>query len=110
MSKGGHRFVPQTTNSRRPDLYGDIDGDDLSSSNDSMRLDELRFHSEAILNDGGQRNDDQSGSGQRVKDEPITTQWTFNPAYDSFEGSNADGTVRLPQTPPKIIPRGAGFV
>ena len=110
MSKSRHRFAPQTTNSRRPDLYGDIHGDYSSSSNDSVEHDELRFHSEAILNDRGQRNDDKSVSGQRDKDEPITTQWTFNSAYDSFEGSNTDGTVRLPQQPPRIVPRGAGFV
>lgn len=71
---------------------------------------ELQFHSEAILNDTGHSNDEESGSGHRGKDEPITTQWTFNPAYNSFEGSNPDGTIRLPQQPPKIIPRGAGFV
>lgn len=110
MSKGRHRFASQTTNSQRPDLYGDIDGDHLSSSNSSVGDDELRFHSEAILNDSGHSNDDRSGSWPRDKDEPITTQWTFNSAYDSFEGSNPDGTVRLPQQPPKIVPRGAGFV
>ena len=71
---------------------------------------ELRLHSEAILNDTGHSNDEQSGSGQGEKDERITTQWTFDPAYDSFEGSNPDGTIRLPQQPPRIVPRGAGFV
>lgn len=110
MSKTRHRFAAQTTNSRRPDLYGDMDGDHLSASTDSMGLDELHFHSEAILNDSSPNNDDRSGNGQRDRDEPITTQWTFNSAYDSFEHSNPDGTVRLPQQPPRIIPRGAGFV
>ena len=110
MSKNRHRFAPQMSNNRRPDMYGDMYGEDLPSSNDSIGDNELRFHSEAILNESCQSNDDQSGSGQRDKNEPITTQWAFNQEYDSFEGSNADGTIRLPQQPPKIVPRGSGFV
>lgn len=98
------------TNNRRPDMYGDIYGDDLSSSTDSDKDNELRFHSEAILNESGQSNDDQNGSGPRKANAPITTQWTFNSGYDAFEDSNDDGTIRLPQQPPKIVPRGSGFV
>lgn len=110
MSKTRHRFAPETTNNQRPDMYGDIDGNGVSSSNGSGSKDELRFHSEAILHGSGQSNDDHSGSGQRNGNEPITTQWTFNPGYDAFEESNDDGTIRVPQHPPKIVPRGSGFV
>ena len=98
------------THNQRPDMYGDVYGDVSSSSNDSVGKDELRFHSEAILHGSGQSNDDRSDSVQRNGNEPITTQWTINPEYDPFEGSNDDGTIRLPQEPPKIVPRGSGFV
>lgn len=91
-------------------MYGDMYSEDMPSSTDSVGGNELRFHSEAILNKNYQSNDDHSGSGQRDTNEPITTQWAFNQEYDSFEGSNADGTIRLPQQPPKIVPRGSGFV
>ena len=110
MSKNRHRFAPEITNNQRPDMYGDVYGDTLSSSNDSVGKDELRFHSEAILHRSGQNNDDGSGSVQRNENEPITRQWTFNREYDSFDDSNDDGTIRLPQEPPKIVPRGSGFV
>lgn len=111
MSKTRHTFAPEMpNNNRRPDMYGDFHDDDLSSSNDSVGKEELRFHSEAILNGSGQSSDDQSGSSQRNGNEPITTQWTFNPGYDSFDSSNDDGTIRLPQEPPKIVARGSGFV
>lgn len=110
VSKTRHRFAPETTKSRQPHLYGDMYADHLSSSTGRSEDDELQFHSEAILNDSGHGNGDGSGSGRQDKDEPITTQWTFNPAYDSFDGSNADGTMRLPQQPPRITPRGAGYV
>ena len=91
-------------------MYGDIDCDDLSSSNDSGMDDQLRFHSEVILHESGQSNDHQVSNRQRDVNEPITHQWCFNPEYDAFEDTNDDGTIRLPQQPPKILSRGSGFV